>query len=303
MLYFPDPPEVAADQRSAGKLHLRYEDICQDGRVLLEALPQGMGIAVWRDLLARHPLTEMSRKTGIIPILTRLILAGEDGRLSVSFPVACHGRVELAHSSNPAGQLARLHMNAWVEIEGPSGRTTDPPDTPPGPVVKVGRLFAEHVFTRLFAPPEQRKVLALVHDALPAVPERAYVWRRRDSVLELPAGGAWLDDELAVAATLSFGLNHTDSNQHVNSLVYLKLFEELALQHLVARGRSSVLLARYAEVAYRKPCFAGDRVRIALRGFELSGKPGAVGCFLPGDAANAASTERAHCFVRILFAP
>jgi len=306
MLYFPDPPEVAADQQSGGALFLRYEDICQDGRVLLEALTQGMGIAVWRDLLVHHPITEMSRSEGIIPILTRLVLSGADGRLSVNHPVECHGRFELAHSNGPGGELARLHMNAWVEVEGPSGRSSDPPDAPPGPMVKVGRLFAEHVFTRLFAPPEKRKVLALEHPALPAVPERAYEWRSRGSVLELPPGAQWLDDELSAAATMSFGLQHTDSNQHVNSLVYLNLFEEVALQHLVDRGRSSVLLARYAEIAYRKPCFAGDRVAIALRGFEFDGKPGAVGCFLPVEAAGeaqAAAARRAHCFVRILFAP
>ncbi len=303
MLYFPAPPEVADDQQSAGELFLRYEDICQDGRVLLQALPQGMGIAVWRDLLLHHPVTQLSKSKGIIPILTRLVLSGQDGRLSVNFPVKCRGRFALAHSNGPSGDLARLHMNAWVEVEGPAGKTTDPLGTPPGPTVKVGQLFAEHVFTRLFAPPDERKVLALEHEALPSVPDCEYTWRPRKSVLELPEGAAWLDESLSIASSMAFGLSHTDSNQHVNSLVYLKLFEEAALQHLVDLGRSSVLLARYAEIAYRKPCFAGDRVQIAMRGFVLDGNPGAVGCFLPGDAESAASTKSAHCFVRILFAP
>jgi len=306
MLYLPDPPEVAADEQSVGKHYLRYEDICQDGRALLEALPPAMGIVVWRDLLMRHPVTRLAIEQGIIPILTRLILSGAGGRISVNWPVQALGRFQLAHSNGPDGELARLHLNAWVDINGPSAKSSDPPDAKPGPPVEVGHLFAEHVFTRLFAPPDQRKVLSLDSDELPTVPKSEYRWRTRGCVLELPEAATWIDSDLTVADTISFGLNHTDSNQHVNSLVYMKLFEQAALQRLAASGRSSLLLARYAELAYRKPCFAGDRVHLALRTFELDGNPGAVGCFLPDDDADAGSdspAKRAYCFVRILFAP
>jgi hypothetical protein len=41
------PPEplgsALPEDRARGRIHLRYEDICQDGRLVLEALPQTLG--------------------------------------------------------------------------------------------------------------------------------------------------------------------------------------------------------------------------------------------------------------------
>jgi hypothetical protein len=52
--------------------------------------------------------------------------------------------------------------------------------------------------------------------------------------------------------------------------------------------------SRAIEIAYRKPCFAGDSVRAHLRLFELDGQPGAAG-FIAGEGG------KPHCYVRVLF--
>ena len=57
---------------------------------------------------------------------------------------------------------------------------------------------------------------------------------------------------------LPLGLAHTDANQHVNSLVYPRLFEEAVLRRLATLGKPTALLTRRAEVAFRKPAFAGE---------------------------------------------
>jgi hypothetical protein len=64
------------------------------------------------------------------------------------------------------------------------------------------------------------------------------------------------------------------------------------------------VLSRYAESAFRKPCFAGERYAVALRAFEHAGKLGAVGGFYAeGDSRSgeAPGNARPHCCVRMLF--
>jgi acyl-CoA thioesterase FadM len=94
----------------------------------------------------------------------------------------------------------------------------------------------------------------------------------------VPEAAEALDaDHVADATETCFGLEHTDSNQHVNSLVYPRLFAEAALRRLAAMGESRAVLVRELDIAYRKPSFAGDRVRVHQRMFRVGGKLGAAG--------------------------
>jgi acyl-CoA thioesterase FadM len=120
----------------------------------------------------------------------------------------------------------------------------------------------------------------------------------------LPEGARALEPALRIEApAITFGLVHTDSNQHVNSLVYPQLFEEFAIRRLASHGERTPVLARALEIAYRKPCFAGDRVHVALRTYELDGSYGAVGVFVnadeaPDDAALAHARPHAYVWMR-----
>jgi len=42
-------------------------------------------------------------------------------------------------------------------------------------------------------------------------------------------------------------------------------------------GKSRVVLVRALDIAYRKPSFAGDRVQVHLKMFEIGGRIGAAG--------------------------
>ncbi len=46
----PPPPETKV---ASARVHLRYEDVSQDGRLLLEVLPNALGAAVWSAQLER----------------------------------------------------------------------------------------------------------------------------------------------------------------------------------------------------------------------------------------------------------
>jgi acyl-CoA thioesterase FadM len=87
----------------------------------------------------------------------------------------------------------------------------------------------------------------------------------------------------------------------VNSLVYPRMFEEAAIRRFAALGVPCPVLARGMEIAYRKPCFAGDRVRIALQAFTLGERWGAVGVVIPEGDVAAQERARPHCYVRMLF--
>ena len=68
------------------------------------------------------------------------------------------------------------------------------------------------------------------------------------------------EPEVAVArhqVPLRFGVMHTDPNNHVNSLVYPRVFEEAAMAL-----RGGIDPARALEVVWRKPIFAGERVTL-----------------------------------------
>ncbi|HUH03849.1 MAG TPA: acyl-CoA thioesterase [Kofleriaceae bacterium] len=297
MLYFPEPPPLPDDQLAMGKAYLRYEDVSQDGRVMLGVLPSSLGQVVWRTLLGEHPIMRLGRTDGVVPILSRFVLIGDDGTVPIGRPLEVRGAYQMGHTRDGDGQVDRLLLNLWADLYGQKGRTYAPPPEGHGERVRVGRVFGEHVCTRLFAEPSRRKVLRFDDPELPEVPDAEYQWRAPSATIALPDGAVPLDPEPICASTISFGLGHTDSNQHVNSLVYPRLFEHAALQHLAAHGRSTVILARYAEVAYRKPCFAGERVRIMLRAYQHGDRLGAVGTFV-GET----DPDRPRCYVHLQFA-
>jgi hypothetical protein len=279
MLIAPEP-DVPAEQRAEGSITLRYEDVAQDGRVVLGALPSALGV-VWREIAQRSPSRGV-RDAGIVPLLARLTIAGGAGPVSVLEPLRARGCMQLACSVDAGGEVDKILLLMWASVTGTRGRTHGPPPPDRGEPVEVGRVFAEHVFTRPFAPPDRRRVVRLEAPGLPEVPEARWTWRSPQSVLELPEGATALDPEpTADAAPVVFGLDHTDSNQHVNSLVYPRLLTEAALRRFAALGTSRPLLARAVELAYRKPSFVGDAARWHLRAFDEAHGPGATGILRP----------------------
>jgi hypothetical protein len=296
MSLLPDrPADLPAERCAEGELVLRYEDVAQDGRIRLTALPHTFGSLIWSRLLASHPVTELARAEGVLPILTKLVITSTSEPIPVTRPLRARGAFDLAHAGD--GDLRRLLLHVWVELEGERGLTYGPPPPRAGELVPVGTVYGEHVFTRPFAPREKRRVTRFDVPGLPEVPPRAADYRAPATLLELPAGATAVEDELCSDATpLVLGVTHTDSNQHVNSLVYPRLFEEAMLRRLAARGRDvKGLLLRRAEMAYRRPCFAGEHVRIRLRLYERAGALGAVGALY---AEGAPASEPARCYMR-----
>jgi hypothetical protein len=275
---------------------IRYEDVVQDGRVRLVILPEGFSV-LWLTQLASHPVYQVMESEGVIPILTRLVLEGGGGPVGVVAPLSARSRLQLAHTVDDRNEVRRILLNMWTTLTGTVGRTYPPAPPNAGAPVEVGRAFAENTFTRPFAPPGQRGVRSLPvfgvpEDQHPSSPPRA--------LLELPPGAEPVDRDLRAGSATVFGLDQTDSNLHVTSLTYPSWFIEEALRRFQERDLSAAVLARYCDIRFRKPCFAGDRVRTVLRAYVRDGRQGVYG-FLARDGEDPVEEAAPMCTVRLEF--
>ncbi len=235
---------------------------------------------------------------GVIPILSRFVIEGTPGPFGVATPLGVTGRFGLAQVENDRGEPERVVLNMWADLTGPIARTYPPPPENAGTIAPAGRIFGEHVFTRLFAPPGERRVKKLDLSGAPKTLPR-YEQPSFASMVDLPADAKPLDALSPEEFPTAFGVVHTDSNHHVNSLVYLRLFEEAALRRFAKLGvkRGGDVLARKLAIAYRKPCFAGQTMRVHVRVAEVDGRLAAVTAIAP----EGAGVDQAHAAARLLF--
>jgi len=274
-----------------GQLWLRFEDIAQDGRLMLEALPAGLS-ALW------HSVEPTARKwvaAGMVPIISRITATAGDGPFGMDAPVEVTGAFTLAHTVDAEGRVQRITFDADAAFVGKVGRTTLAPPDDAGRETDAGTLRVEHVFTRPFAPKEERRVTAL-EDGF--VPPTRRAWKEPRATLNVPAGARPLDDGFVLdVAPHVLGLTHTDSNQHVNSLFYPRAFEDAALRHLARLGRSTEVLGRRVDIAFRKPAFAGEALRVLVRAHET---PDGVLCTGGFVTDGEPSLDNARVFVALL---
>jgi acyl-CoA thioesterase FadM len=300
MRVFPPIPDETLP-RAEARVHLRFEDVTQDGRLVLEALPNALGPTVWRGILNRDPTSAATFAQGIVPILSRFVLEGGPGPFSANAPFEAEGTCRLARADG------RIVLDMWADLYGVIGRTYGGSGTagPAGERARAGRVMAEHVLTRPFAPAGERRVTTLDFPGAPRVDATRPASPSYDSIASVPAGATPLEARSAVdPVPVVFGLVHTDSNMHINSLVYLRVFEEAALRRFAALGRGASLLGRTMEIAYRRPCFAGQTMRVVQQAFEDEGRLGMAAVLVDDQDAGSAETlarAKPHAYVRMTF--
>src|SRR5258706_14855199 len=79
--------------RTVAPVPLRFEDVTQDGRLVLEALPSALGPTVWHGVRDHDKAARSCMKHGVVPILTRFVLEGTAGPFSANAPVEAEGGV------------------------------------------------------------------------------------------------------------------------------------------------------------------------------------------------------------------
>ena len=297
-MWFPEVVDVPEAQRATGVVGMRFEDITQDGMLKVGGMPHALGMIGFRKLFAPTPLNRRTREQGIVPILSTLHMEGREGPVAVGNEFPVEASYEVGHSLAPDESVDRIMLNMRAEVRGTRGVTHGPQPEGAGDLILAGRVYAEHVFTRPWGPREERQVRSLDLGQGPFVPPAVIPFRPPVELLTPPAPVRWEGDEVRDPTPLCFGMSHTDSNQHVNSLIYPQLFEDAVLRALAARGEDiAPLLVRSISLGFRKPCFAGEQVRIALRLFRCEERWGAVAWL----GTEGVALERAHCFCRLRF--
>jgi hypothetical protein len=283
---------------------MRFEDVTQDGRVLLEALPNALEPTFWKGAVPQDRSLRALMKQGILPIITRFVLEGTAGPFSADALFEAHGHYRVAVAG--AGEDARLMLEMRAELTAPLGRLRDRASSQ-GERAVAGRIYAEHVFTRPFAPPGERRVTAasLAGELASAIQATCPLPPDPASIAALPPGATPLEPAPSPdPLPFTFGLCHTDGNLHVNSLAYLRIFEEAAIRRMVALGKGALLLGRRLEIAYRKPCFAGQTVRVVQQAFELGGRLGVAAALVDEESVrDATALARPATFARLLLEP
>jgi hypothetical protein len=305
-MLFPAPPAPVfpPDQASHVDHHPRYEDCTQDGRLTTLAIPPSLASS-WNAREVRYPAVRQARAQGLVSLLTRLTVASFDAPVRVNRPFEVTGGFELSHDRDASGAVSRLFMNVWTSVHGrphlprtawdaarASGESAQ--------LVLAGQAFAEHTFTRPFGPPERRKVTSLAGvEGFPEIPEARYHQPAPSSAAEAPEGARWIDELAPDPVDTMFTLDQTDANQHVNSLIYVRVFLAAMQRRLASGGHPARLRSKGFDIAYRKPSFVGDRIRAHIRMFAHGdGHIGGAG-FLAADGEEA----RPRCYVRAAYGP
>ena len=300
-MLFPSPPapKFLPDQAITTERYQRYEDCTQDGRLTALAIPPALA-TLWQTKLGCHPGVRNAAAAGVVSLLTRLTISSFDQPIRVHRAVESTVGFELAHDRDAAGAVSRLFMNVWADVRGTPGRgnrdASPPGDRAP---VLAGRAFAEHTFTRPFAPPDQRRVTSFAGiEGYPDLPVARYPSPAPSSAADAPAGATWQGELAADPVETMFTLDQTDANQHVNSLVYVRCFLDAVQRRLAAGSHPAKVRSKAIDIAYRKPCFVGDRVRAHVRLFTHGDHVGGAG-FLAVDGEEA----KPRCYIRVLFGP
>ncbi|MCP4449569.1 MAG: hypothetical protein GY811_30185 [Myxococcales bacterium] len=289
----PQMPDTAEVVRATAAISMRYEDVAQDGRLMTIGMPHAL-TSLWRESVQAMPIWE-ARKVGIMPILAQMWARGTDERIHVGKPSHCEGAAMLAHTADKEGNVERILLDMHAKIYATRGSVLGPKPAEAGELVVAGEVYARHVFTRLFAKPGSRRVHKLEVPGGPAVPECQVDWIDEGAMLPAMPGCNWLDDE-ATASSYEplFAPHHCDSNQHVNSLVYPRLFEDAAQQRFAESDAGSEKLSREVALSFRRPFFAGQRAQMQLRAFKMGEEIGCIGAFV-------GHGDKTHCSVSMRF--
>jgi hypothetical protein len=302
MLRLPPPPVVPNEHRAQAQINPRYDDIGQTGHLLLEALPIALGRTGWSATTRQIP-DKLFRQARILPILSRFIMKSGDAPFSVNDRLDADGSIQFAHTRKPNGQVDRIVLNMWCSVFGNAAQTQGFPIPNQGERLLAGQIFAEHVLTRPFDPPETRRVVEMDFPGCPRIPPDVYQWQDPEALLGLPEGAEWIEAGFSLdAAPLVFGTDRTDPNQHVNSLVYPRIFIDAILRRFWELERRFPMRAEALEIAYRKPSFSGERVHVALRAFVHGDKLGASVVLLSNeDASKSLEIAKPRVFAQIWF--
>jgi len=241
----PRVSRAPADRVIRTKLRevLHFPDLTERLALRLAAVPRytarshfGPWLRIFRPDLAGF--------TGIFMPLVYIELETSDVATAPNAAVQVRGESYLARTLRPDGEVRHLVREGRHAVHDARGA-----------LIASSRLV--NVFTRYDADPARRRVTELPAELGGSVPAR---------ITEVPG----LDDlvprgrrpDFEADRTHVWHYGQTDPNRHVNGVAYLRVLEDWTADVLADAGQDvGRVFAQRARVAYRKPCFRGERYR------------------------------------------
>ena len=298
----PIPAMPPNGPRATGRVSLRFEDVTQDGRLVLEALPTALGPTVWRGLLEKAPGFRACYENGVFPILSRLRARGDAGGPSrPTAAVEAEGSYRLARADD-----GRFVLEVWVDLYAPSARPTARPARRREGRSPAGSSPSKSSRARLRRPVSggsRRSISpgAPGGDRDAPVAAAVRVGRQPPGRRDPARGRAARRSGADRVRALSHG------QQHARQFAGVPARARGGGLASVRRARAGlVVLGRDIDIAYRKPCFAGQTMRVVQQAFEAPGKLGVCASLVDAAAlvGGAATPDaRPHVFARMTFEP
>jgi len=242
----PRARQTAADRVVRTRLRevVHFPDLTERLALRLAAVPRYTARSHFGPWLRIFGRPDFANLTGIFMPLAYVELETSDLATTPNAALVVRGESYLARTQRPDGGVRHLVREGRHAVHG-SDET----------LLASARLV--NVFTRYDPDPARRRVTELPAELGGGVPSR---------LTEVPG----LDDLVPAARRPDFEGNgthvwhygQTDPNRHVNGVAYLRVLEAWTAEVLADAGQDvGRIFAQRARIAYRKPCFRGERYR------------------------------------------
>lgn len=243
----PSARRSAADRVVRTRLRevIHFPDLTERLALRLAAVPRYTArshFGPWLRILGRPDFTGL---TGIFMPLAYVELESSDVATAPNAAVTVRGESYLARTLRPDGEVRHLVREGRHVVHGAGDA-----------VIASSRLV--NVFTRYHRDPAERRVAELPANlGMGTVPARI---TEVPALADLVPPGRRPDFEATSTHVWHYG--QTDPNRHVNGVAYLRVLEAWTADVLADAGQDvSRVFAQRARIAYRKPCFRGERYR------------------------------------------
>ncbi|MCB0218350.1 MAG: hypothetical protein KDH09_01530 [Chrysiogenetes bacterium] len=247
-----------------GESRFGFDDITERYALKMTSLAR-MGAPVNWALFQKEVMPPHLRlKKGLAAIVYRQELEITDTPLQIQTPLKVLVKLQLG--KNGEGEDTRIIARSDVEVLGtPMGG---------GELVSAGRMMIDHVFTRLTAPPPERRVRAFdpEMDFSAPTPAREFDYLAPQALLDPPAGYEPLGEAVCDGEPHVWPYGNTDPNLHIHMMDYVGFGATFATDQFARLGKPATdYFFNRCSVVYRRPFFTGDPYHRRGRAFTLDG--------------------------------
>lgn len=241
-----------------------FDDVCERGSLKLTSILRVTAprhFDLWTSEIGGP---DFFQRTGLFIPIVALDIFVADLPIRLGAPLEIDITIRLGAQLDGSGQVRRLLSESTGEVHAPHAQT--------GERVLVARNLKHNALSRNDPDPARRRVTELPESMnLGRVPTRLVEFATIADLASAPSDFSRMADFTDQVPHV-WSYEQTDMNQHIHAMEYVRMMELFAVDQLAELGRNPREYAfRRARIAFRKPCFTGERY---LRSGSLHGSDG-----------------------------